>query len=114
MNKTSEYQSKDFNGLCFINLVDFDMVYGHRNDTNGYARAFTEFDKWLDTFIDNMKPDDALIITADHGCDPGFKGTDHTREYVPFIMYGKKIAPENAGTIDGYTYVSQWVKKLLE
>ncbi|MBR4286105.1 MAG: phosphopentomutase [Clostridia bacterium] len=114
MNKTSEYQSKDFNGLCFINLVDFDMVYGHRNDTNGYARAFTEFDKWLGTFINNMKSDDALIITADHGCDPGFKGTDHTREYVPFILYSKNIEPENKGTIEGFDYISQQVKNLLK
>ena len=113
MEKTSEYQKKDFNGLCFINLVDFDMVYGHRNDVNGYAKAFSEFDKWLKSFIENMKDDDALIITADHGCDPGFPGTDHTREYVPFILYNKNITPENLGTIDGYTYVSECVKKLL-
>lgn len=114
MEKTSEYQKKDFNGLCFINLVDFDMVYGHRNDIDGYAKAFSEFDKWLKSFIENMKDDDALIITADHGCDPGFSGTDHTREYVPFILYNKNIKPENSGTIEGYTYVSDCVKNLLE
>ena len=113
MEKTLEYQKKDFNGLCFINLVDFDMVYGHRNDIDGYAKAFSEFDKWLKTFIENMKDDDAFIITADHGCDPDFPGTDHTREYVPFILYNKNITPENLGTIDGYTYVSECVKKLL-
>lgn len=113
MDKTLQYQKKDFNGLCFVNLVDFDMVYGHRNDIDGYAKAFSEFDGWLPQFIDGMSDSDVLIITADHGCDPGFKGTDHTREYVPFLMYGKNIEPENAGTIDGYTYVSQWVKKLL-
>ena len=113
MEKTLEYQKKDFNGLCFVNLVDFDMVYGHRNDIDGYAKAFSEFDSWLPQFIDGMTESDVLLITADHGCDPGFKGTDHTREYVPFLMYGKKIKPENSGTIDGYTYVSQWVKKLL-
>ncbi len=114
MEKTLEYQNKDFNGLCFVNLVDFDMVYGHRNDIDGYAKAFTEFDKWLKTFIDAMEDSDALIITADHGCDPGFKGTDHTREYVPFILYHNNIIPENAGTIDGYAYVSDCVKNLLE
>ncbi len=113
MEKTLQYQKKNFNGLCFVNLVDFDMVYGHRNDIDGYAKAFSEFDGWLPQFIDGMSDSDVLIITADHGCDPGFPGTDHTREYVPFLMYGKKINPENAGTIDGYTYVSQWVKKLL-
>ena len=113
MEKTLQYQKKDFNGLCFVNLVDFDMVYGHRNDVDGYARAFSEFDSWLPRFIEGMSDRDVLIITADHGCDPGFKGTDHTREYVPFLMYGEKIKPANAGTVDGYTYVSQWVKKLL-
>ena len=113
MEKTLQYQKKDFNGLCFVNLVDFDMVYGHRNDVDGYARAFSEFDSWLTRFIEGMSDRDVLIITADHGCDPGFKGTDHTREYVPFLMYGEKIKPANAGTVDGYTYVSQWVKKLL-
>ena len=113
MAKTTEYQKKDFNGLCFVNLVDFDMVYGHRNDIDGYAAAFSEFDNWLGSFVENMKPDDALIITADHGCDPGFKGTDHTREYVPFILYGESIAPENMGTIKGFDYISQQVKNLL-
>ena len=113
MEKALQYQKKDFNGLCFVNLVDFDMVYGHRNDVDGYARAFSEFDSWLPRFIEGMSDRDVLIITADHGCDPGFKGTDHTREYVPFLMYGEKIKPANAGTVDGYTYVSQWVKKLL-
>lgn len=113
MEKALRYQKTDFNGLCFINLVDFDMVYGHRNDIEGYAKAFSEFDGWLKIFIDNMKDDDALIITADHGCDPGFKGTDHTREYVPFILYYKNIQPENLGTTDGFTYVSDCVKKLL-
>ncbi len=113
MSKTTEYQKKKFNGLCFVNLVDFDMTYGHRNDVDGYAKAVTEFDKWLDSFLKGMESDDALIITADHGCDPGFPGTDHTREYVPFILYGEKIKAENAGTIDGFTYVSDCVKKLL-
>lgn len=113
MNKATEYQSKDFNGLCFVNLVDFDMVYGHRRNVEGYARALTEFDEWLGEFIKNMRDEDALVITADHGCDPAFKGTDHTRECVPFILYGKEIAPENLGTINGYDYISQTVKEIL-
>ena len=113
MSKTLEYQKKDFNGICFVNLVDFDMVYGHRNDVNGYAKALSDFDKWLPEFIKNMKNDDVLIITADHGCDPGDKSTDHTREYVPFIMYGEEIESKNNGTIDGFTFVADTVRKLL-
>ena len=114
MEKTSQYLKKDFNGLCFVNLVDFDMVYGHRRDVDGYARALSDFDNWLKAFISEMKETDALIITADHGCDPNFKGTDHTREYVPFILYNKNIAPESLGTINGFTYISDTVKSLLE
>lgn len=113
MKKTLEYQNKNFNGLCFVNLVDFDMVYGHRNDVDGYAKALSDFDEWLPEFIENMKSDDVLIITADHGCDPGDLSTDHTREYVPFIMHGKNIEPKNNGTIDGFTFVADTVKNLL-
>lgn len=91
MKATFETQSQDFKGLCFINLVDFDMLYGHRNDVDGYAEAATEFDKMLEEFMKNMRDDDLLIITADHGCDPGFNGTDHTREYVPMIAYGAMV-----------------------
>ncbi len=91
MEKTISLQNKDFTGLAFINLVDFDMVYGHRNDIEGYAKAATTFDNQLETFMNNMKDDDILIITADHGCDPGFKGTYHTRENVPLLVYGKNI-----------------------
>ena len=113
MAKTLEYQKKDFNGLCFINLVDFDMVYGHRNDVDGYAKALTDFNKWLPEFIENMNSDDVLIITADHGCDPGDLSTDHTREYVPCVMYGENIKPKNNGTVSGFTFVADTVKKLL-
>ena len=91
MEKTIALQNEDFTGLAFINLVDFDMVYGHRNDIDGYAQAATDFDKQLGVFMQNMKDDDIVIITADHGCDPGFKGTDHTRENVPVLVYGKNI-----------------------
>lgn len=113
MNKTIEYQSKAFNGLCFVNLVDFDMVYGHRRDVGGYAKALTDFDDWLGDFIKNMREDDALIITADHGCDPAFKGTDHTRECVPFVLYGENVEPENLGTIEGYDFISETIKEIL-
>ena len=91
MEKTIALQDAEFNGLCFVNLVDFDMKYGHRNDIDGYAKASTIFDKQLNTFVGRMKEQDILMITADHGCDPGFKGTDHSREYVPFLAYGKDI-----------------------
>ena len=106
MEKTLELVSKNFNGLVFTNLVDFDMRYGHRRDVDGYANAISEFDSWLNDFIPQMQDGDLLIITADHGCDPAYKGTDHTREQVPLIMYSKDIEPENLGTIQGYNYIS--------
>ena len=109
MNKTTELLNKKFNGICFINLVDFDMKFGHRRDANGYANAISEFDDWLSLFIEDMKNDDLLIITADHGCDPNFKGTDHTREQVPILLYNKNIEPLNLGTINGYNYISKLV-----
>ena len=99
--------------LCFANLVDFDMVYGHRNDVDGYAAALSGFDSWLGNFISKLREDDLLIITADHGCDPGDISTDHTREYVPLIMYKKGIAPQNYGTIDGLSVVSDAVLSYL-
>ena len=114
MSRTSQYQSRDFNGLCFVNLVDFDMTYGHRRDRDGYARALTEFDGWLGSFITNMNSTDALIITADHGCDPDYKGTDHTRECVPFILYTDGIEPKSLGTIQGFDYIASTVKELLK
>ncbi len=107
MVKTLELTNKDFTGLVFTNLVDFDMKYGHRRDVDGYANAISEFDNWLNDFIPKMKNDDLLIITADHGCDPAFKGTDHTREQVSILMYSPDIEPENLGTIKGYNYISK-------
>lgn len=91
MNATMGMAERDFNGLCFVNLVDFDMVYGHRNDVGGYARALSAFDAWLGTFLPKLKEDDLLIITADHGCDPATPSTDHSREYTPMIAYGEKL-----------------------
>lgn len=91
MEVTLELQKKDFEGLCFVNLVDFDMKYGHRNDVDGYAEAMTDFDLQLGEFMENMREEDVLIITADHGCDPKTPSTDHSREYVPMIIYGQGI-----------------------
>jgi len=99
MERTIELIDRDFEGLCFTNLVDFDMVYGHRNDVNGYAAAATAFDIRLEQFIKRMKSDDVLIITADHGCDPSTESTDHSREYVPVLVYGNSIKESiNLGT----------------
>ncbi|MBQ7700668.1 MAG: phosphopentomutase [Clostridia bacterium] len=104
---------KDFEGLCFINLVDFDMLYGHRQDIDGYAAAFAEFDRWLPSFTAKMKKDDVLMITADHGCDPGDSHTDHSREYVPLIMYGNNIKPVNLGTRSGFCDIAATVSAYL-
>ena len=99
MEKTLAVQSEDFQGLCFVNLVDFDMKYGHRRDVDGYAEALTVFDRQLGTFLERMQPEDVLFITADHGCDPGAPGTDHTREYVPLLAAGQAVRPGvNLGT----------------
>lgn len=114
MSKTYELLEYDFSGLCFTNLVDFDMKYGHRRDVDGYANAISEFDSWLSKFIQKMHNDDLLIITADHGCDPTYSGTDHTREQVPLIIYSNGIVPENLGTIKGFDYVSKFVLKNFE
>lgn len=91
MKKTINISKRDFNGLCFVNLVDFDMLYGHRNNVEGYAKALTAFDSQLPQLIDNLKDDDVLMITADHGCDPTTESTDHSREYTPLIVFGKNI-----------------------
>ena len=107
MEKTLDIvQKEDFDGLCFVNLVDFDMVYGHRNDVDGYAKAMTSFDKQLGVFMRYMKDDDILMITADHGCDPLTPSTDHSREYVPLLIYGAKIMPKNLGTRAGFNYIA--------
>ncbi len=110
---TSELQRRDFSGLAFINLVDFDSQYGHRQDALGYARALSEFDSWLPEFIENMKEDDTLIITADHGCDPSDDSTDHTREYVPLLVFGKNIKPKNLGTVESFGTVARLITDLL-
>lgn len=98
MNETSHFQSIPFNGLCFTNLVDFDMQFGHRRDPEGYAQALNEFDVWLGGFLEKMQPEDILMITADHGCDPKYSGTDHTREHIPVLVAGHSVKPGNLGT----------------
>lgn len=114
MEKSTELQKKDFTGLCFINLVDFDMVYGHRNDANGYANALSEFDEWLGGFMENMEDDDVVVITADHGCDPATPSTDHSREYIPFLAYGKNIkAGVDLGTRKSYADQSKTILEMF-
>ena len=92
MRVTNEISQTEFEGLCFVNLVEFDSAYGHRNDVDGYAKALSQFDRELEAFINNLRDDDLLIITADHGCDPSTPSTDHSREYTPMLIYGNKIA----------------------
>lgn len=104
IEQTLKFQNKDFEGLCFVNLVDFDMLYGHRNDVDGYAKALTSFDTSLKEIIKNLKDDDLLMITADHGCDPGDVSTDHSREYTPLLVYGKIIkSGVNLGTRETFS-----------
>lgn len=107
IERTIEYTKKDFNGLCFINLVDFDMMYGHRNDVEGYAKALTYFDENLPRIIEGLQEDDILMITADHGCDPSTPSTDHSREHTPLVMVGKNIkAGVNLGTRETFADIS--------
>ena len=114
MEKTLRIQQEDFTGLCFVNLVDFDMTYGHRRDIAGYARATTEFDVQLGTFMEHMREDDVLMITADHGCDPGAPGTDHTREYVPLLVYGAQIRQGvNLGTYPTFAMIGATVSDMF-
>lgn len=115
IEKTLEYMEKDFDGLCFINLVDFDMLYGHRNDIDGYAKALAYFDKKLPEIVSKLRQDDVLMITADHGCDPGYTvSTDHSREYTPFLMISEKIAGNNLGTRKTFADIGKTVLKWLD
>ncbi len=103
IERTLEYMKKEFEGLCFVNLVDFDMLYGHRNDVDGYAKALSYFDAKLPELMAGLGEEDILMITADHGCDPATPSTDHSREYVPLVMYGAKVkAGANLGTCDTF------------
>ena len=108
IEKTIGVMSKDFEGICFTNLVDFDMVYGHRNDIDGYAKALTYFDSQLPRILEGLKDDDILMITADHGCDPGTESTDHSREYTPLLVYGKNIKKGvNIGTRSSFADIGR-------
>lgn len=110
IDRTIEWMDKDFDGLCFINLVDTDMLYGHRNDVDGYAKAIAYFDEKLPEIVAKLRDDDILMITADHGCDPGYTvSTDHSREHVFFVMYGKNVEPKNLGTRDTFADIAATV-----
>ena len=109
MRVCTELLTRDFNGLAFINFVDFDTMYGHRRDVNGYAEAVMRLDAWLPGFLSGMQREDILMITADHGCDPNYTGTDHTRENVPLLVYGRKIRPGNLGTLSTYSDIAATV-----
>lgn len=112
MRVTSELADSDFCGFCFVNLVDFDMKYGHRRDTDGYARALSEFDLWLGEFLPRLSEGDLLVITADHGCDPSYtKTTDHTRERVPLLVYRKGREGKPLGTLDGFFHAGDIVEE---
>lgn len=111
--KTLALADRDFRGLCFVNLVDFDMLYGHRQDPDGYAAALAEFDRWLPDFLAKLGPEDAVFITADHGCDPSDQSTDHTREYVPLLALGQGIRPVNLGTRSTFADLAATVCELL-
>ena len=114
MNKTYEYAQNNYStGFCFVNLVDFDMLYGHRNDVMGYTNALNEFDEWLGRFMKILTDDDLLMITADHGCDPTTPSTDHSREYVPLLIYGKSVEPADLGTLDGFDNAGKFVAEYL-
>ena len=107
INKTIEFMERDFHGLCFVNLVDFDMKYGHRNDITGYAAAMHEFDDALGTILGKLREDDLLIITADHGCDPSTPSTDHSRECIPLLIYGEGYrVPCNMGELTGFNNIA--------
>lgn len=110
VDKTLHYMKETFEGIIFTNLVDFDMVYGHRNNINGYAEALKEFDLRLPEIISALKEEDLLIITADHGCDPSTESTDHSREYVPLLVYGKKLKSDvNLGTRNSFADIASTI-----
>lgn len=115
MAHTDRYAATDFKGLCFVNLVDFDMLFGHRRDIDGYAAALSEFDAWLGNFLPKLGDEDIVLITADHGCDPAYAATtDHTREYVPLLVLGKGVQPVNLGTRDSFADIAATVAQMLK
>ena len=115
MQHAMNYAKQDFEGLCFVNLVDFDMMFGHRRDIDGYANALSEFDAWLGDFLQQMGEEDVVMITADHGCDPAYTATtDHTREYVPLLVLGEGIKPVNLGTRSSFADIAATVAQMLK
>ena len=114
VDKTIKYIEDDFQGIIFTNLVDFDMLYGHRNDVSGYANALKDFDGRIPMILSSLKSDDILIITADHGCDPTTRSTDHSREYVPLIVYGKRLRSNiNLGTRDTFSDIAATITEFF-
>lgn len=113
MKTTLDLGDRSFDGICFVNLVDFDMLYGHRNDIDGYAKALTAFDEWLPSFLPKLGGDDLLFITADHGCDPGYPTTDHTREYIPLLVYGKRVHSVDLGVGSTYSSIAATIAEYL-
>lgn len=110
MEQTIEIAKQDFTGLCFVNLVDFDALWGHRRNPVGYAEELEKFDKNLGVLLENLKEDDLLILTADHGNDPTYKGTDHTREQVPFIAYSPSMTGNgDLGTFDTFAIIGNTI-----
>jgi len=115
MERILQILADDFEGLLFVNLIDFDQLFGHRNDVAGYAHALEEFDRWLPLMEKVMLPEDILFITADHGCDPTTKGTDHTREQVPILVYGKNLRPgTNLGIRSSFADLGQTIAEFLK
>ncbi len=113
MEKTMQAMREQHNGLIFVNLVDFDQLYGHRNDVDGYARALEATDRWIPNL--DLQPNDLLIITADHGCDPTTPSTDHSREYTPLLVYGSQVAAgRNLGTRSSLADIGQTVAENFE
>ena len=115
MAHADRYAAQGWEGLCFVNLVDFDMQFGHRRDIDGYAAALSEFDAWLGEFLPKLGEEDLVMITADHGCDPAYTATtDHTREYVPLLVLGKQVKPVDLGTRKCFADIAATVAELLD
>ena len=115
MERTLDLADQEFEGLCFVNLVDFDMIYGHRNDVSGYTQALNDVDVQIGQLMARLGEEDLLIITADHGCDPGFPGTDHTREYIPCLLCGKGIRQGiDLGTRKCFADIAQTIADYFE
>ncbi len=114
IDKLSQIADDDFEGLCFVNLVDFDMVYGHRNDVKGYSDAISYFDLKIGEIKEKLGDSDVLMICADHGCDPCHEGTDHTREYIPLLIYSDSVKRINLGTLEGFDYIGGTICDMLD